>query len=176
MKPIIKHLRDFMIPIFMTILLPLIINNREYHWFQRPLITRSTLQLMLGLVVSLFGLALMITSIVLMIRIAQSTVMPWDPSKNLVVKGPYRHLRNPMILGVTILLVGQALVLSSYGVAILAIAFIIINTAYFILFEEPKLEERFGEEYRQYQDNVPRWLPRIKPWHPQEGTHDNEPG
>ena len=131
---------------------------------------------MLGLVVSLFGLALMITSIVLMIRISHSTVMPWDLSKNLVVKGPYRHLRNPMILGVFILLIGEALILSSVGVAILGVVFFFLNTIYFIHFEEPELEEQFGNEYRQYQTNVPRLLPRIKPWYPQKGTHDNESG
>lgn len=163
MKTILNHLRDYLIPIFVTILLPLWINQMEHLWFDRPLRTHGPFQLAAGIVIALAGLALMITSIVLMVRIAQSTIMPWDPSKNLVVKGPYRHLRNPMILGVIILLIGEALILSSVGVAILAVVFFILNTTYFIYFEEPKLEEHFGDEYRQYQANVPRWLPRIKP-------------
>lgn len=176
MVTVLKHLRDFLIPIFMTIALPMIINGREYRWFQRPLLTQSTLHLILGLVVGLAGLILMITSIVWMIRIARSTVMPWDPSKNLVVKGPYRHLRNPMILGVVILLIGEALIFSSIGVAILGVVFFFLNTLYFIYFEEPELEVQFGDEYRQYQANVPRWLPRVKPWYPQEQTNDNKSG
>jgi protein-S-isoprenylcysteine O-methyltransferase Ste14 len=174
MKTVSKHLRDFLIPIFMTIMLPLLINTMENRWFQRPRLTQSTIQFALGLVVCLAGLSLMISSIVLMIRIAKSTVMPWDPSKNLVIRGPYRHLRNPMILGVIILLLGEAVVLSSYGIAILAGVFFIGNTAYFIFFEEPSLEAQFGEAFRCYKANVPRWWPRLKPWHPEIDAHENK--
>jgi protein-S-isoprenylcysteine O-methyltransferase Ste14 len=78
-----------------------------------------------------------------------------------------------MILVVIILLLGEALAFSSYGIAILAGAFFIGNTAYFIFFEEPKLEAQFGDDYRQYKQNVPRWLPRIKPWYPEEDTHEH---
>ena len=85
MKTVSKHLRDFLIPIFMTIMLPLLINTMENRWFQRPRLAQSIFQFALGLLVCLAGLALLITSIVLMIRIAKSTVMPWDPSQNLVV-------------------------------------------------------------------------------------------
>lgn len=173
MKTLSKHLRDFLVPIFMTIILPLLINTMENRWFQRPSFARSMFQLALGLMVCLTGLALLITSIVLMIRIAKSTVMPWDPSQNLVVRGPYRFLRNPMILGVIILLLGEALMLSSYGIAILAGVFFIGNTAYFSFVEEPSLETQFGEAYRRYKANVPRWLPRLKPWRPREDSRDN---
>jgi len=172
-KTVAKHLRDFLIPIFITIILPLLINTMEHRWFQRPRFAPSIFQLILGLVVCLAGLALLIISIVLMISSAKSTVMPWDPSQNLVVRGPYRHLRNPMILGVIILLLGEALALSSYGIAILAGVFFISNTAYFIFVEEPKLETQFGEAYRRYKANVPRWRPRLKPWRPGEDSHDN---
>jgi protein-S-isoprenylcysteine O-methyltransferase Ste14 len=176
MRTVSKHLRDFLIPIFMTIILPLLINAMENRWFQRPRFARSMFQLALGFLVCLAGLALLIASIVVMIRIAKSTVMPWDPSQNLVVRGPYRYLRNPMILGVIILLLGEALMLSSYGIAILAGMFFIGNTAYFIFFEEPSLEAQFGEAYRFYKANVPRWLPRIKPWYSQEHSNDIESG
>ena len=174
MKTISRHMRDFLIPIFMTIILPLLINAMENRWFQRPLLAESTSQFTAGIVIVLAGLALLITSIVLMIRIAKSTVMPWDPSQNLVLQGPYRHLRNPMILGVIILLLGEAVVLSSYGIAILAGVFFIGNTAYFIFFEEPSLEAQFREAYRRYKANVPRWLPRLKPWHPGKDSHGNK--
>lgn len=168
MKTLAKHLRDFLIPIFVTVILPFWINRTEHRLYGRPLITPSVVQLVAGVLVGLVGLALMMTSIIVMIRIAKSTIMPWDPSQNLVVTGPYRHLRNPMILGVIILLIGEALALSSYGIALLATGFFILNTAYFILFEEPQLEQQFGETYRQYKANVPRWQPRIKPWNPEE--------
>ncbi len=172
MKRTGKHIRDLIIPIFMTILLPLMINRCEHQQFQRPLMTYSMMQMIVGVIVGLAGLALLISSIVLMITIAKSTVMPWDPAQRLVVTGPYRHLRNPMILGVVILLIGEALILSSLGIAILAVVFFFGNTLYFIYFEEPKLEEQFGKAYRSYKHNVPRWLPRVKPWKPQQDTKD----
>ena len=43
-------------------------------------------------------------------------------------------------------------------------AFILLNTTYFIRSEEPVLERRFGESYRRYKANVPRWIPRWRPW------------
>lgn len=147
----------------------------EHKRFMRPRFAQSPGYIALGILISLVGLTLMISSIVVMIRVAQSTIMPWDPSKNLVIKGPYRHLRNPMILGVILLLHGEALILSSYGIAILAVLFFFGNTVYFILSEEPKLEVQFGKAYRRYKENVPRWLPRVKPWYPEQSTKNDHP-
>ena len=42
--------------------------------------------------------------------------------------------------------------------------FVILNTVYFIRDEEPALERRFGDNYRLYKANVPRWIPRWRPW------------
>ena len=92
--------------------------------------------------------------------------MPWDPTQRLVVNGLYCYVRNPIILSVLIIQLGEAFLLSSYGVAILALCFFIINSVYFIFFEEPGLEKQFGEAYLDYKRNVPRWIPRLKPWYP----------
>ena len=67
----------------------------------------------------------------------------------LVAVGPYRHVRNPMITGVLGILLGEALVFTSVGLLIWAAAFLLINTVYFATVEEPGLEARFGEPYRQ---------------------------
>lgn len=96
----------------------------------------------------------------------KGTVMPWDPTQTLVITGLYRHVRNPIILGVLIIQIGEALLLSSYGIALLPLVFFIINTVYFIYSEEPGLEKRFGEAYLEYKRNVPRWIPRLIPWYP----------
>jgi protein-S-isoprenylcysteine O-methyltransferase Ste14 len=58
------------------------------------------------------------------------------------------------------------LLFASYGIALLAIFFFVLNTVYFIFSEEPGLERRFGSEYNEYKKNVPRWIPRLKPWRP----------
>lgn len=92
----------------------------------------------------------------------KGTLAPWDPPKHLVVTGPYRHVRNPMISGVLSLLIGQALVLPSLNIAAWAAIFFVVNTFYFRFSEEPGLEKRFGEEYRIYKQHVRRWVPRGK--------------
>ena len=94
--------------------------------------------------------------------------MPWYPTRKLVTVGVYRYVRNPMILSVLLLLVGESLLFASYGISALAILFFVINSIYFVYSEEPGLEQRLGEEYREYKCNVPRWIPRRKPWHPLE--------
>jgi len=73
-----------------------------------------------------------------------------------------------MISGVLFVLLGESLVLNSANILILAGVFFVINTIYFILMEEPDLEERFGKEYEAYKKNVPRWIPKFKPYVPDE--------
>lgn len=170
MKSNPKHLRDLTIPVVVTVLLPAVIYRQEQRLFSRPHLAPSAFQLVAGALIGLGGLALMLISMILMIRIAKSTIMPWDPSKHLVVAGPYRYLRNPMILGVILLLIGEALVLSSCGIALMALGFFLLNTLYFIIFEEPQLEKLFGAAYRRYKAHVPRWLPRTTPWQPEDNA------
>ena len=110
------------------------------------------------------GFALFAWCVGLFVRVGQGTLAPWDPTQKLVAAGPYRHIRNPMISGVLMMLIGQALYFGSPRVGLWAGIFFLINHAYFILSEEPGLEKRFGESYRVYKANVPRWVPRVKPW------------
>jgi protein-S-isoprenylcysteine O-methyltransferase Ste14 len=61
-------------------------------------------------------------------------------------------------------LLGETLILHSVRVFIWLIAFFFINSIYFVISEEPGLVRRFGKEYLEYKRNVPRWIPRLKPW------------
>jgi protein-S-isoprenylcysteine O-methyltransferase Ste14 len=97
----------------------------------------------------------------LFFNVGRGTIMPWDPTRKLVAVGPYQSVRNPMILGVLTMLVGEALFFGSAAIGILAAAFFAINHVYFIFSEEPGLEKRFGESYREYKKRVPRWIPRM---------------
>ena len=117
-----------------------------------------------GAVLLVVGIALFSWCINLFARVGQGTLAPWDPTTNLVITGPYRYVRNPMISGVALLLVGQSLLWPSKTVALWSLVFITINHIYFVFSEEPGLEERFGEPYRKYKANVPRWVPRLRPW------------
>jgi protein-S-isoprenylcysteine O-methyltransferase Ste14 len=102
----------------------------------------------------------------MLIMIGNGTIMPWDPTRKLVTGSLYSYVRNPMILSLIIILVGEAILFASYGIALLAVLNLVINTVYFIFSEEPGLKKRFGEEYAEYKRNVPRWIPRLKPWRP----------
>ena len=110
------------------------------------------------------GFVLFAWSVGLFARIGRGTLAPWDPTKRLVAVGPYQYVRNPMISGVLLMLVGEAVLWGSRPVAIWAATFLVINQVYFVLLEEPGLERRFGEAYRTYQAHVPRWIPRLRAW------------
>ncbi len=96
----------------------------------------------------------------------RGTPAPFDPPRHLVVRGPYRWVRNPMYVGMWTFLIGEALALP----AIRREMFVIIGAAWvlattFILFyEEPMLRRLFGADYAEYCSNVRRWLPRLTPF------------
>ena len=117
-----------------------------------------------GVVAFLTGLALFAWCVALFARIGRGTLAPWDPTQKLVVVGPYRHVRNPMISGVALMLVGEALFWGSWLLAAWVALFVLVNHVYFLGSEEPGLERRFGERYLAYRAAVPRWIPRWRPW------------
>lgn len=121
-----------------------------------------------GCVLLLAGLGLGAWCVVLFARVGRGTLAPWDPTQRLVVVGPYRHVRNPMITGVLTILLGESLVFGSMPLLAWAIGFWVLNTVYFIASEEPGLERRFGDDYREYRAHVSRWIPRRTPWPPDD--------
>jgi len=119
---------------------------------------------LLGTALIALGLALVVWTVELFITVGRGTLAPWDPTSKLVVHGPYRHVRNPMISGVGLILGGEALLLQSWELAILLAVFVATNAIYFPLVEEPGLARRFGTDYKEYRAHVPRWMPRRRPW------------
>ncbi|MEA2765701.1 MAG: hypothetical protein QOK07_2105 [Gemmatimonadaceae bacterium] len=119
-----------------------------------------------GLGLLLVGLSLFISSLRRFAAQGKGTLAPWDPPRNLVIHGPYRYVRNPMISGVVFVLFGEALVLLSGPHVQWALIFLVINFIYIPLLEERQLKERFGEAYIEYCRHVPRLLPRLTPWTP----------
>jgi len=110
------------------------------------------------------GLWLMVQTIRLFVLVGDGTLAPWDPTQRLVVRGVYRHVRNPMISGVLFILLGEAVFLGSMALFYWFLAAAVVNLIYIPLFEEPGLEDRFGQDYVEYKRHVPRWLPRFSPW------------
>jgi protein-S-isoprenylcysteine O-methyltransferase Ste14 len=97
------------------------------------------------------------------------TLAPWDPTKRLVVRGPYRRVRNPMISGVFAVLAGEATLFGSTSLFGWLALFVTANLIYLPLVEEAGMMKRFGRNYLAYKDNVPRWMPRSSPWHQRNG-------
>ena len=120
----------------------------------------DALRAVAGVPLACAGFALWVWTVRLFARIGRGTLAPWDPTERLVVEGPYAHVRNPMITGVLAVLVGEALVFGSTAIGIWAALFAAINHIFFLVFEEPSTERRFGDEYRRYEQTVPRWIPR----------------
>lgn len=119
-----------------------------------------------GVIVVTVGLALGVGTMILFARQGQGTLAPWDPPQRLVKAGPYCYLRNPMISGAMLILLGEALLWLDLALLAWFALFALANALYIPLWEEPGLERRFGDSYRLYKAQVPRWLPRPRPWQP----------
>ena len=90
----------------------------------------------------------------------RGTPAPIDPPRRLVVRGLYRYVRNPMYVGVLLVIVGQAVLRRSWQTMGYAVAVAIVFAAFVVALEEPLLRSQFGAAYSQYCSEVPRWLPR----------------
>lgn len=91
-------------------------------------------------------------------KLRQTTVKPFEPSSTLVTEFPFSISRNPMYLGVTLMLLGVALLLGSASALFPVVAFGILMDLRFIRVEERMLAQRFGEEWDRYRARVRRWL------------------
>ena len=119
----------------------------------------------IGLLMGAVGFAIAVWTVRLFWSAGEGTPAPWAPPKKLVVLGPYRHVRNPMITSVLLMLGCESLLLGSWHLAGWMLVFFLGNALYFTFVEEPGLEGRFGDDYRRYKANVPRWIPKRRPWH-----------
>lgn len=118
-------------------------------------------RVLLGAVPVALGLSLMFRTITLFARVGDGTLAPWDPPRRLVVEGPYRRWRHPMISGVALILLGETVALWTPPMAVWLAAFVAVNAVYLPLVEEPRLVRRFGSDYEEYRKRVPRFLPRL---------------
>ena len=113
-----------------------------------------------GLLVAIAGSALALSSILTFAFVGKGTPAPFDPPRRLVVKGPYRYLRNPMYLGAAGALTGAALYYQSLPLLAYALGFVFLMHLFAVLYEEPVLRATFGEPYEEYCRRVARWVPR----------------
>jgi protein-S-isoprenylcysteine O-methyltransferase Ste14 len=160
-----RHLLSIaLLPFTVTVLVPWWIVRQEATAFRIgeapiPIAIQAA-----GLGALLIGLTLFVASLRQFIVRGRGTLAPWDPPKRLVVEGPYRYVRNPMISGVLFIVSGEAMILLSSGLAVWALIFLLINVTYIPISEEPGLRQRFGASYDEYCANVGRFIPRVTPW------------
>ena len=94
----------------------------------------------------------------------KGTPAPWNPITNFIITGPYRYVRNPMILGVVFLLLSESIFFSSFTLLIWALFFFLGNVIYFKFIEERDLILRFGTEYENYRNEIPMFFPKFTPY------------
>ena len=87
--------------------------------------------------------------------------IPSAPPKILIEIGLYRYVRNPMMLGVWCVLLGESVLFLSVGLFLWFLTFVVGSLVVIPLWEEVDLGRRFGEPYLEYKKKVPRWVPRI---------------
>lgn len=156
MKYLLKQIFSFILPVIVLIIVPLNI--------EKNILPHNTFALIAGLLLIFTGLYIMILTITKFVRIGKGTLAPWSPTGKLVIDGMYRYVRNPMIIGVLIVLAGESIAILSLNIFIWTLIFFIINNIWYIFYEEPDLEKKFGDEYRKYKKSVPRWIPRLEPY------------
>jgi protein-S-isoprenylcysteine O-methyltransferase Ste14 len=152
------------LPVTVTILVPLWIARRFAVSIAFPDSFFGSLGVAAGLACLALGVTLFVACLRLFAGEGEGTLAPWDPPRALVVSGPYRWVRNPMISGVIAVLFGEAFLLRSLPHLAWAVIFIGMNLVYIPVVEEPGLTRRFGDAYRRYCANVPRVVPRASPW------------
>jgi len=92
------------------------------------------------------------------------TPAPIAPTQKLVVSGLYRHVRNPMYVSVLAVVLGQALLFGDWRLLVYGALFWLACHLFVLAYEEPTLQRTFGAEYEAFRANVPRWIPRVRPW------------
>ena len=162
LKPIL------ILPGTVLVFMPTVILISTYKRFPPELIGLDRLLFWPSLVAAGIGLAMAFWTVSLLTKFGEGTPAPWDPPQKLVVRGPYRYVRNPMITSVLFMLLAETLLLQSWPIFCWMVFFYLANAFYFPLLEERSLEKRFGKDYLEYKKHVPRWIPRLTPWSPPE--------
>jgi protein-S-isoprenylcysteine O-methyltransferase Ste14 len=161
-----RHLLSVLLaPVMMTVFIPAVIVWSTGVPAPDLGTVRGALLALTGGLLIVLGLGMLVWTVVLFDRVGEGTLAIGSPVK-LVVRGPYRHVRNPMMTAVFCIQLGTAIATASpwlFG------WFVFFFTCVLIAIrgvEEPHLRRRFGTDYDEYRRNVPRWIPRLTSWEP----------
>jgi len=113
----------------------------------------------IGVIAALLGATILLRCIWEFMVTGRGTLAPIDPPTELVVRGLYRYVRNPMYLGAFTLMLGEAALFESGAVLLYGVAWFIIINLIVYFHKEPVLRRRFGDSYERYLRSVNRWVP-----------------
>ncbi|TPQ37751.1 isoprenylcysteine carboxyl methyltransferase [Bradyrhizobium guangdongense] len=117
-----------------------------------------------GVLLILVGLPGLVDSFARFALQGLGTPAPVAPTRNLVVTGLYRHVRNPIYLAVVAIILGQAILFGDWRLVLFGVVLWLAFHLFVVAYEEPTLRDTFGSEYAAYRANVRRWVPRLVPW------------
>jgi protein-S-isoprenylcysteine O-methyltransferase Ste14 len=115
-----------------------------------------------GIVVATAGAMVALSCLWAFAWIGKGTPAPFDPPRKLVVRGPYRFLRNPMYVGAGLAVGGAALFFESIQLLAFVALFLLATHLFVLFYEEPTLQRTFGPEYEAYCRRVHRWWPSVR--------------
>jgi protein-S-isoprenylcysteine O-methyltransferase Ste14 len=112
-----------------------------------------------GIMLVTIGTAIALWCVFTFVFIGKGTPAPFDPPRKLVIRGPYRFVRNPMYIGAGMTLAGAALYYESLSILFYNGLFFLVTHLFVVLYEEPTLRRTFGDEYEAYCRRTTRWWP-----------------
>ena len=112
-----------------------------------------------GMVLGAAGAVLAVSCILTFALVGRGTPAPFDPPRRLVVRGPYRFVRNPMYIGAALAMTGAALYYQSVALLGYVAVFLLVSYLFVVAYEEPTLRRTFGKDYEAYCAKVGRWWP-----------------
>jgi protein-S-isoprenylcysteine O-methyltransferase Ste14 len=117
-----------------------------------------------GVLPVLIGVVVLIISVISFYRRGKGTLAPWDPPRFLVVQDLYRFNRNPMYVGITLIIFGWAMITGKPWNYVYAVMLPFIFHLRIILYEETEMERLYGTQWERYKRSVPRWGVRVGNW------------
>ena len=119
-----------------------------------------------GVLLIAAGVVVVVQCFVTFVRDGIGTPSPLAPTAHLIVRGPYRHVRNPMYVATATIIAGEGLLLAQPILLACAVLYVGALSVLVRRSEQPHMRARFGTEYDEYCAAVPAWLPRLRAWEP----------
>jgi protein-S-isoprenylcysteine O-methyltransferase Ste14 len=133
-------------------------------WHARPSYPGSATVRVLGLLAIVVGAGIVLDSFARFALQGSGTPAPIYPTDRLIVTGLYRHVRNPMYVGVVAVIGGEVLWFGRLGWFVYGVIVWLAFHLFILFYEEPTLHRTYGAQFATYCANVRRWWPRLTPW------------